>query len=79
MFMETREAGDPRTEFLGVNLAKPVKKQIRKIAAEMETSITEATSEIIRLGLEAYLEKEHLDTSAGQARELAESLEEARG
>lgn len=77
--METREAGDPRREFLGINLPRPVKLQVRKIAAEMETTLSVAANELIRLGLEAYLQGEHLDSDSGQALELAESLKEAQG
>ena len=75
--METIDAGTARRkyEFLGINLPRTIKKQVRTVAAEMEGTLNAAATELIKLGLEAYLRGEHLDTEAGQAKETAEGIE----
>jgi hypothetical protein len=45
-------------EYMNVMLPKEQKKQIRRIAAEMETSLSQAAQKLVAIGVEAYLSKE---------------------
>jgi len=62
------------SRYTGISLPKDLKTEIRVEAARNGMSMARFAQELIKFGLEEYREGRHLDTTAGQAREFAESI-----
>ena len=58
-------------EYTGVKIPREVKKKVRVLAADNETSIAQMAHDLLLLGLEAYEKGERLELPEGNAPEIA--------